>query len=282
MIQGIEVRGNISFLQTPGALARSYASNRFLILGIFRTEVLSRYRNTLLGMLWALINPLVMLMVYAFVFGHIFKVRFPDQGADSTYGYGIVLFSGLILHVLFAETLGRAQGVVLENRSYVKRVIFPLEVLPVIVLLTSLFHAFVSLLVLVAVMVAGGHLPPVTVLLLPVVWLPFLMLTLGLALFFASLGVFLRDLGQILGFVMTILLFASPILFPVALMPEFAKPWIALNPLTVPVEQTREVLLWGRMPDWAALARYAAVGVAALWAGGFWFVRSRKGFADVL
>lgn len=256
--------------------------NRFILKGIVRNEVFARYRNTVLGMLWSLVNPLLMILVYSYVFGLVFKVRFGTAPEHGAVPYGIVLFSGLILHVLVAETLMRAQSIVLDNPNYVKRVVFPLEVLPVAILATNLFHALTALAVLFAVILAYGLALPWTALLLPVVWAPFLLIVLGLALLVASLGVFVRDIGQILGFLMTILLFGSSILFPPELLPEAFRPWLLLNPLTVAVDATRDVLLWGRLPDWSRLGVYAAVSMFVSWFGAWWFMRTQRGFAEVM
>ncbi len=269
----------------PGALpalARSLAAHRFILRSLVRNEVLTRYSHTLLGVAWSLLNPLAMLLVYSFVFGVVFQVRFGRATPAGEVPYGIVLFSGLLAHMFLAETLNRAQGVVLENANYVKRVIFPLEVLPVGVAAANLVHAGVALLVLLAAILATGHSIPPTALLLPAVWAPFAAMVLGLAMFVASLGVFVRDIGQVLGFVTTVLLFLSPILFPADMLPAALRDALVLNPLTVPVEQTRAVLLWGEAPDWRALGGYALAGAAMAWTGSWWFLRTRKGFADVM
>jgi lipopolysaccharide transport system permease protein len=172
--------------------------------------------------------------------------------------------------------------VILENSNYVKRVIFPLEIPPVAMLLANLFHACVALLVLMAVILIAGFPIPLTALLLPVVWAPLVLITLGLAMIVASLGVFARDIGQVLGFLMTILMFGSSILFPADMLPEAVRPWLMLNPLTIIVDQTRAVLLWGEMPNWRLLGYHAVVSAAVAWIGCWWFLRTRRGFADVM
>lgn len=274
-----------SIVRFPTALfvlARSLAGNGFIMRSLVRNEILARYTNTMLGVLWSLVNPLVMILIYSFVFGVIFQVRFGRLEGAANMPYGIILFSGLLLHIFLAETLLRSQAVILENPNYVKRVIFPLEILPVTMLLANLFHACVALVVLMAVILVAGFAIPPTVVLLPLVWAPLVLMTFGLAMLVASLGVFVRDIGQILGFVMTILLFGSSILFPADMLPVELRPWLMLNPLTIIVDQTRAVLLWGEMPDWRVLGYYGLVSLVVAWFGCWWFLRTRRGFADVM
>lgn len=272
----------------PLAVVSRLLANRALITQLTRREIAGRYRGSVLGVLWSLLTPLFMLAIYTFVFGTIFKARWSGAGADAAQGaqstgeFAIILFCGLIVFQLFAEVINRAPSLVLSNKSYVKKVVFPLEILPVVALGSALFHAAVSLLVLLGFMVFfTGHIP-VTALLLPLVLVSFLVLILGLAWFLASLGVFFRDIGQVLSTLVTALMFLSPIFFPASALPDWLRPYLFLNPVALPVEEARNVLIWGKAPDWLGLGLYAivAVGVAAL--GHLWFEKTRKGFADVL
>lgn len=264
------------------ALVGSLRSNGFILRSLVRNEVVSRYRNTLLGFLWSLVNPLVMILVYSVVFGLIFKVRFGEVPGRSDVPYGIVLFSGLLLHVLLAETLLRAQSAVLDNPNYVKRVVFPLEILPIAILAGNLVNVLMAFVVLICVILAYEVPLHWTALLLPLVWMPFIIMLAGLSLLVASLGVFIRDIGQVLGFMMTILLFGSSILFPPELMPEAVRPLLLLNPLTLPVDATRDVLLWGTPPNWKLLGYYSVGSIVMLWIGAWWFLRTKRGFAEVM
>jgi len=263
-------------------LVRSLRANGFILRSLVRNEIHSKYSKTILGVVWSMINPLVMIVIYSFVFGMIFEVRFGRTAGTSEVPYGIVLFSGLLLHVFLAETLLRAQSVVLDNPNYVKRVIFPLEILPIGILIANVIQAVVALGVLMVVILVAGFPIPLTALLIPIVWAPLILVTLGLAMIVASLGVFVRDISQVLGFMMTILMFASSILFPAEMLPEALRPWLLLNPLTVIVDQTRAVLLWGEMPNWRLLGYYSVVSVLVAWIGCWWFLRTRRGFADVM
>jgi lipopolysaccharide transport system permease protein len=222
-----------------------------------------------------------MLAVYTFVFSVVFKARWGGAEEGRTQ-FALVLFAGLIVHALFAEVLNRAPGLIIVNVNYVKRVVFPLEVLPVIALGSALFHALVSVgVLLVAFLLVNGYLHW-TVVLLPLVLLPLMILTLGLAWMLASVGVFVRDIGQSIGLLTMLLLFMSPVFFPISALPPRFQPWMMLNPLTFIIEQAREVLIWGRWPNLIGLLCYGFVALAVAWAGFFWFQKTRKGFADVV
>lgn len=259
----------------------SLARHGGLTRQMVKREVLGRYRGSFLGLLWSFVNPVLLLAVYTFVFGIVFQARW-GQGTGDRLEFAIVLFAGLIVFNLFSECLTRAPGLVLSNVNYVKKVIFPLEILPWVSLGSALFHAMVSLGVLLAFLLFTGHGIAWTVCLLPIVLAPFLLLIMGLSWLLASVGVFVRDVGQVVGMAMTVLLFMSPIFYPAAALPEAVRGWLFLNPLTFIIEQSRDVLIWGRTPDWAGLALYAAISLALAWAGLFWFQKTRKGFADVL
>ena len=246
-----------------------------------KREVLGRYRGSFLGLLWSFVTPVLMLTVYTFVFGIVFQARW-GQGSGDRLEFALVLFAGLIVFNLFAECLTRAPGLVLGNVNYVKKVIFPLEILPWVSLGSALFHAAISLGVLLVFLLLTGHGVPWTAALLPIVLAPFLLLIMGLSWLLASLGVFVRDVGQVVGMAMTVLMFMSPIFYPADALPEAVRGWLFLNPLSFVIEQSRDALIWGRAPDWAGLTLYAAISLAVAWVGLFWFQKTRKGFADVL
>ncbi len=235
-----------------------------------------------MGVLWALVNPLLMLAVYTFVFAFVFKARWSVDGNAGEGKFALVLFSGLMLHAFLAECIIRAPGLVLENVSYVKRVVFPLHVLAWVMVLAGLFQYGVSLLVLMAGLLYMDGAIPWTIVLLPLVLLPFVLMALGIGWLLASLGVYLRDIRQITGVITTVLLFLSTIFYPAEALPEIVRPYIYFNPLSFIVDQAREVILWGRMPDWAGLVKYAFVSVLVCVGGYIWFQKTRKGFADVI
>ncbi|TRZ67181.1 MAG: ABC transporter permease, partial [Rhodocyclaceae bacterium] len=178
--------------------------------------------------------------------------------------------------------LSRAPRLVLDQPQLVKKVVFPLEILPWTTLLSALFHTSVNLLVLLAAATALRGELSLSVICLPLVLLPLLPLMLGLSWFLAALGVFVRDVGQVIGMVLNLLMFLSPIFYPMSALPERWQPLLALNPLTPVIEQTRHVVMEGRWPDWSTLAALAAISVLVAWLGGCWFAATRKGFGDVL
>lgn len=264
------------------ALAKSLWRNRQLIVQMTKREVVGRYRGSVMGLAWSFFYPVFMLAVYTIVFSVVFKARWGIDGDESKTQFAVVLFVGMIVHSLLAEVLNRAPGLILSNVNYVKKVVFPLEILPVISMGAALFHSLVSLgVLLIAFALFNGYLHW-TAIFTPLVVLPLVILTLGLAWMLASLGVFLRDVGQTIGIITTVMLFLAPVFYPITALPEEMRPWIMANPLTFIIEQAREVLIWGRLPNWEGLGIYTLVAAAIAWAGYAWFQKTRKGFADVL
>ncbi len=244
-------------------------------------DIVSRYRDSVLGSVWAVVNPLLMLGIYTFVFGYMLKTRWPGHG-DSTLLFAVTLFAGLIVNTLFAETLTRCATVITENANYVKKVVFPLEMLPLVVLGSALFHATVSFGILVvanAVIGTGLHW---TVLLLPVVIAPIVLVTAGAAWLLAAVGVFIRDASQVVVFVTALMMFLSPIFYPLTSFPSAMRPWLFVNPLTLPVVQVRQVVIDAALPDWHALLAAYAAGLVVAGIGLWLFERARPGFADVV
>ncbi|MBD8657079.1 ABC transporter permease [Oxalobacteraceae sp. CFBP 13730] len=248
-----------------------------------RREVVGRYKGSALGLAWSFFNPVFMLVVYTFVFSEIFRSRWSGLGGDeSKTQFALVLFVGMIVLGLFSEVVNRAPGLILANANYVKKVVFPLEVLPVVNLGAALFHSLISLAVLLAAYALFNGALQWTAVFVPLVLLPLLILILGLAWMLASLGVFLRDVGQFVAILTTVLTFLSPVFYPVTAVPERFRSIIMLNPLTFIIEQARDVLIWGRLPDWFGLGVYTGAAMACAWCGYAWFQKTRKGFADVL
>lgn len=268
---------------SPASLAASLWRNRQLLAQMTRREVVGRYKGSALGLAWSFFNPVFMLVVYTFVFSEIFRSRWSGLGGDeSKTQFALVLFVGMIVLGLFSEVVNRAPGLILANSNYVKKVVFPLEVLPVVNLGAALFHSLISLAVLLAAYALFNGALQWTAVFVPLVLLPLLILILGLAWMLASLGVFLRDVGQFVAILTTVLTFLSPVFYPVTAVPERFRSIIMLNPLTFIIEQARDVLIWGRLPDWFGLGVYTGAAMACAWCGYAWFQKTRKGFADVL
>jgi lipopolysaccharide transport system permease protein len=248
-----------------------------------KRDVIGRYKGSVMGLTWSFFNPIIMLTVYTFVFSQVFKTRWGSAGGnESKTQFAMVLFVGMIVHGLFSEVLNRAPGLILGNVNFVKKVVFPLEILPVISLGAALFHSLISLIVLLAAFVLFNGYVHWTAMLAPLVLLPLLVSTIGFAWMLASLGVFIRDVGQTIGIIMTIIMFLSPVFYPITAVPEAYRPLIMANPLTFVIEQAREVLIWGHLPNWGGLAVYLLVATGVAWLGFAWFQKTRKGFADVL
>lgn len=265
------------------ALINSCRRNRHLILQMTKREVVGRYKGSAMGLAWSFFNPVFMLTVYTFVFSEIFKSRWGGIGADdSKTQFALVLFVGMIVLNLFSEVLNRAPGLILSNVNYVKKVVFPIEILPMIAMGAALFHSLISLGVLLAAFTLFNGFLHWTAIFIPIVLLPLVILSTGLAWMLASLGVFLRDVGQTIVIITTVLMFLSPVFYPVTAVPERFRPFIMANPLTFIIEQAREVLVWGHPPNWLGLGIYTLAGIAIAWIGYAWFQKTRKGFADVL
>jgi lipopolysaccharide transport system permease protein len=264
-----------------GGLATAW-QKRDLVLQLVKREVLGRYRGSMLGVGWSLVHPIVMLVIYTFVFGFVFRIRWEGGIGDNKVEFAIVLFCGMIVFNIFAESFMRSPALIVAQPSYVKRVVFPLEVLPVVTVLSALFHAAISFVVLFVLLIAVRGAPHATALLLPVVLLPYVLLCLGVAWFLSALGVYLRDIGQVAQMAVTALMFLSPLFYPVSALPEAVRPLFLFNPLTFPIEETRAVLFFGRTPDSFVLAAYFAFSLVVMWAGFAVFQRVRRGFADVI
>lgn len=266
-----------------GALIKTFWHQRQLISQMAKREVVGRYKGSAIGLGWSFFNPIFMLTVYTFVFSVIFKSRWGAAGGEESKAqFAVVLFVGMIVQSLFAETINKAPTLILSNVNYVKKVVFPLEILPVVSLCATLFHSVASLVVLLlAFFIFNGFLHW-TLIFLPLIFLPLIIFTLGLSWILASLGVYLRDVGQTVGLLTMVLMFLSPVFYPVTALPEKLRPWIMLNPLTFIIEQARDVIIWGHLPNVLGLMIYSIMAFFVAWLGYIWFQKTRKGFADVL
>lgn len=260
----------------------SFIRNRKLIFHMAQREILGRYRGSVFGLAWSFFNPLLMLVVYTFFFSFVLKSRWGVAQDGGHADFAMVLFAGLIMHSLFAECINRSPKLISGNVSYVKKVVFPLEIFPWIAMSAALFHAIISIIVLLVLQVLIGGSFYWTVVLLPLIVIPFIFLTLGVAWFLAATGVFVKDIGQITGLISSVFLFVSPIFYPLSILPEKMQAVAMLNPLTLIIEESRKVLIFGNTPDWNALGIYSLVSLGIAWVGFWWFQKTRKGFADVL
>jgi lipopolysaccharide transport system permease protein len=266
---------------SPGDFARSLIRHSGLILRLSAREFTQRFRGSMLGVAWAVLLPLFTATVYAFVFSQVFKARWP-AAADGPFDFAIIFLSGMVVHTIFADSVARAPTLVVANASYVTKVVFPLEILPVVTVISALINACIAIvIVLSGNLILNGKIY-LTVLSLPLVIAPYLLFVVALVFLFAAVGVYLRDLSQLVALLITVTLFLTPIFFPIEAVPERFRTLIWLNPLTFVVQQARDVTIFGRWPDFLGLSIYAAASLLAL-ALAFWtFQRLRSGFADVL
>lgn len=265
----------------PFAWIRSAWKNRVLIARLTRREIEARYRGSFLGVLWSLVVPIILLAVYTFVFSVVFQARW-EGAIDNRGHFALVLFSGLILFNVFSECLSRAPSLMLQHVSYIKKVVFPLEILPWVVLFAALFNAFVSFLVLGLGYLFFLGVPPWTAALVPLLIIPHLLLTLGVSLFLASVGVFIRDLQHVVGVAIMVLMFLTPIFFPLSAVPESFRAVIRWSPLSIAVEGIRDLIFWSKLPSPSVWGVYFVACWMIAWLGYVWFIKTKKGFADVI
>jgi lipopolysaccharide transport system permease protein len=271
----------VRFLNPIGPFYHLY-QHKDLLRQFMRRDIEGRYKGSLLGMIWSFINPLVMLIIYSFIFSIVFKARWRPQGEANLGEFAITLFAGLIAFNIFSETVNRAPGLIIANPNYVKKVIFPLEILPVSTLGATLFHGLISVVILISgKLLIMGTLSPM-ILLLPLVILPLLWLTLGLSWILASLGVFLRDTGYAIGIITQILFFMSPIFYPIEAIPQKYRFVLRINPLSGILENFRYILIWDRLPDLGGWFIQVFISLAIFVIGYMWFMKTKPGFADVV
>jgi lipopolysaccharide transport system permease protein len=269
------------FSTSPREMVASIWRHRALTGALIRREVVGRYRGSVMGLAWSFFNPLFMLAIYTFVFSTILGVRW--QGAEQNRAdFAIILFVGMIVHGLFAECANRAPSLILSNVNYVKKVVFPLEIFPWVAFGSALFHAAVSLLVLVLAQLVLRQTMPWTIVLFPLVLLPLVFCTIGVTWALAALGMYMRDIGQAIGIFTTALLFLSPVMYPASAVPPNFRKWLELNPLTFIIEEGRNTLIFGRIPDIEKLAAMLVLGLLVAWIGFAGFQKARGGFADVV
>lgn len=265
----------------PKELLASFWRNRELIKALTKREILGRYKGSAIGLLWSFVNPIFMLAVYTFVFGVVFKARWNIQ-ASTKSEFALVLFSGLMVFSIFSECISRAPTQITSNTNYVKKVVFPLEILSWVNIGSALFHFTMSFMVWLIAYAAMIGIPHPNILLLPFTLLPLVLLAMGLSWVLASLGVYIRDIGQFTGLMITILMFMTPIFYPASALPTEYQLLIHLNPLTSTIEMTRGILLWRTLPDLRTLGITTLAAASFAWFGFYWFQKTRKGFADVL
>lgn len=259
---------------------RNAAENRRLIASLVRRDIASRYRGSFIGLFWTVLNPLLLMSTYFFVFGVVLQARFAAD--PSRHGFVLYFLAGMLPWLSFAEAAGRAPNTILENRVLVKKLVFPLDILNIVQTGAALTNQVIALAIFLVYLLAARGSIPAAGLWTPVLLVPQILFTLGVAWFLAALGAYVRDLAQIIGFLLTLWFFLTPICYPESSLPPALVPVLAWNPMFQFVRAWRTIFLEGGMPPWGVVAALWALGVLTAAAGYAWFHKLRKGFADVL
>ena len=266
----------------PLSTLRGIWKGRDLLGQLVRRNIEIRYKGTMAGLVWMVVTPLVMLAVYTFVFGVVFKARWSGGLGDSKAAFALIMFCGMTVFNIFAESVNGSVGIVTGNPNYVKKVVFPLELLPVSAVLSACFFGLIWIGILLLGIVLFFHKFCLAAVCLPLIFIPLILFSCGFAWFVASLGVFLRDLAHVIGILLQVLYFMTPIFYSVEMVPESLRPILLLNPLTVLVQSTRQVLIFGQWPNWPVLGIVTLYSMVLFQLGYFWFMKTKRGFADVL
>ena len=252
-----------------------------LIISLTKRDIESRYKNSILGLVWSIAFPLFMLAIYSFVFGFIFKSKWHGS-ASNGINYSLIMFVGLVLHTFISDCLGRATTVIESNANYVKKVIFPLESLCWVSLLSALFQFFISFIVLFGFLVLGGNKIHITILLVPILILPFILLCYAFILFISALSVYIKDIAQMMSIFISILLFMSPVFYSVSSIPEKFRWMIFMNPSTFIINSMRKIVLYGEMFSIKYYLIYFVVSFVLYFMALKWFKKLKGGFSEVL
>lgn len=270
--------GSSSFIH----LLKKLWVNKSLLKRLVIREIIGRYKGSFLGIIWSLLNPIFMLFVFAFVFGKILQTKWGAAEIEGPLDFSVALFVGLLLYFFFSEMIGGAVNIIMGNANYVKKVVFPLEILPIVSLVSALFHLAISFMVLMVLMMFSTWEFSYHILYAPIILIPFLLMVLGLSWFLAAIGVYLRDVGQIIPPILTAMMFLSPIFYSLSHVSQEYLWVYQLNPLTVIIEQMRTVVLYHNVPDFFQLVVYFMISILIAKLGFMFFQKTRKGFADVL
>lgn len=266
----------------PWRIVSNFVSRRQLIWQFTVRDVLGRYRGSYLGLLWSLLRPLCMLAVFGVVFGYIFQSRLGNDPHESKVDFAMALFCGLIVMDFISECLGRAPTLILSNTNYVTKVVFPLEILPVSAVAAGLIHLVLSAVPLYVSYLLVHHTLHATAIYVPLIFIPLLLLGLGMTWLFSSLGVFVRDINSFIPVLVTIIMYGSAIFYPISKVPPALRPIVIYNPLAVMVDNMRNVFMWGLPFDWKQYGEMTVASVAFMFVGYAFFMRTKSAFADVI
>lgn len=270
------------FSISPVRLINDVWRIRRLIYSLAKREVLGRYRGSFVGVFWSFLTPILLLTVFTFVFGEIFQTRWGDRDTAGSLDFAVALFAGLLIFNFFSESVARAPNLIISNANYVKKVVFPLEILTIVTILAALFHLMAGYLILLALMMLSNWQVSWAIFFVPFVFTPFLIMVLGFTWGLSALGVYLRDIGQLISPILTAMMFLSPIFYPLSSVNDKFLLIYHLNPLTFVIEQMRAVMLQGVQPNWIGLGFYTIISIIVGYLGFVIFQKTRKGFADVI
>ncbi len=256
-------------------------NNRYLLFQLIKNDIKQKYQGSVLGILWSFIVPILMLIIYTFMFSVVFQAKWDIDTTDK-YQFALVLFCGLSAFNILSEVMSRSAGIIASNVNYVKKVIFPLELFPVVLVCTALFTALINFLILVIVKVILYHNVSKTLFLFLPALLPLIILALGVGLFVSATSVYLKDIANIISVLVTVLMYMSPVFFPLSAVPENVRIVCEINPMTYIIENVRKVVLYSEWLDLKSYGISLLVGIAFATFGYFVFKRAKEGFADVL
>ncbi|MCX7114366.1 MAG: ABC transporter permease [Gammaproteobacteria bacterium] len=256
--------------------------HRGLIYQLTKREILTKYRGSFAGLFWALLSPLLMLSLYTVVFSIFMRARWAGAGLDNKLMYALLIYAGLINFNFFFECISRAPTLIVTNPGFVKKIIFPLEIYPWVLIGSALFQMIINTVILsLFCLLLLGKLYA-TILLLPILLIPFILVTLGMSWFLCSIGVYVRDINLAMTFIAQVTMYLSPIFYATTVLPQKLQQAILINPLTYIIEQTRNVVIFGQLPQWPGFFVYFTVSLCVAWLGFLWFQKTKSGFADVL
>jgi len=274
-------KSNQNCSTSPKFIIQSIFNHHELIWRMIKQEIISRYRGSVFGLFWSFVNPLIMLLVYLFVFNIVLKTRF-NENSETKAEYALLVFAGFTVFIFFSEIINRSPSLILSNVNFVKKLVFPLEILTYIATGTALFQILINMAILLTANLLIYKSLPWTLVFFPVILLVLVPFCLGLSWMLASLGTFIRDIGHVVVVSTQVLMFMTPIFYPVDAIPEDFRYYIKLNPLTLIVSEMRSIAIYGNLPNWYGLLIYGICGWLIAWIGFFWFQKTRNGFSNVL
>ena len=270
------VKMSLPKLLNPFLALRIVLENKYLFNQLVRRNIELKYKGSNLGLIWSIVRPLMMLCVYTFVFTFVFKARWGIDAEGGRGAFALILFCGLAMFNIFSESVNSSSRLITANQNFVKKIIFPLEILPLAQVTSCIVLNGVWFLLLFIGTVAVLKTLSWTMLLLPLTLIPLALFTTGICLFISSLGVYLRDIPHLVSVVMQILFFMTPIFYPLTRVPEKYRWILQLNPLALIVEETRKIFLYGQTPNWLFIGICFAVGILTLQLGLIWFMKTKK------